>query len=115
MISPYLFSFSDNITIPLGGQKSKDIAQKIFGQRIFKREEFLIAEGGGPLGSHSVRKDAATHVRRCGVTKDEKDIRGRWKVKGRVSDDYEDIELPYPGAKVAEKALCQEVMLLFNS
>jgi hypothetical protein len=57
------------------------------------------------LGSHSVRKYAATHVRRCGVSKDEKDIRGRWKGKGRVSDFDKDIELPYPDAKVAEK-LC---------
>ena len=55
------------------------------------------------LGSHSIRKFAATHARRCGVTKDEKDIRGRWKGKGRVSDVYDDVELPYPDCKVAEK------------
>ena len=47
----------------------------------------------------------ATFVRRCGVTKDEKDIRGRWKGTGRVSDMYDDIKLPYPDAKAAEK-LC---------
>jgi hypothetical protein len=87
--------------IPLGGQKSKDIAQNIFGQRIFKRDDFLAAKGG-PLGSHSVHKYAVTHGRRCGVSKDEKDIRGRRKGKGRVSGVYEDIELPYPDAKVAE-------------
>jgi hypothetical protein len=104
MISPYLFSFSDDITIPLGGQKSNDIAQNIFGQQIFMREELLVAEWG-PLGSHSVCKYAATHVRRCGVTNDEKDIRGRWKGIERVSDVYKDIELPYPDAKAAEK-LC---------
>ena len=57
------------------------------------------------LGSHSIRKYAATHCRRCGCNKDEKDIRGRWKSKGRVSDVYDDVELPYPDAKVAEK-LC---------
>ncbi len=39
------------------------------------------------------------------MTKDEKDIRGRWKGAGRVSDVYDDVELPYPDAKVAEK-LC---------
>ena len=55
------------------------------------------------LGSHSIRKYAATHCRRCGCNKDEKDIRGRWKSKGRVSDVYNDVELPYPDAKVAEK------------
>ena len=37
------------------------------------------------------------------MTKDEKDIRGRWKGPGRVSDMYDDVELPYPDAKVAEK------------
>jgi Transcriptional activator of glycolytic enzymes len=39
----------------------------------------------------------------AGVSKDEKDIRGRWKGKGRVSDVYDDVELPYPDCKVAEK------------
>ena len=37
--------------------------------------------------------------------KDKKDIRGRFKTKGRVSDVYDDVELPYPDAKVTEK-LC---------
>jgi hypothetical protein len=40
MISPYLFLFCDDISIPTGGQKLKDIAQTIFGQKIFKMEEF---------------------------------------------------------------------------
>ena len=34
-LAPYLFPFTDDITIPLGGQKSKDIAQTIFGQQFF--------------------------------------------------------------------------------
>ena len=68
MISPYFFPFTNDIKIPLGGQKSKDIAQNIFRQQIFKREESSEVDTG-PLGSHSVRKYAATHVRRCGVTK----------------------------------------------
>ena len=112
MLSPYLFSFCDDISIPTGGQKSKDIAQTIFGQKIFKMEAFACGndangdEGAACLlGSHSIRKYAATHSRRCGCNKDEKDIRGRWKAKGRVSDVYDDVELPYPDAKVAEK-LC---------
>ncbi|KAI2511670.1 hypothetical protein MHU86_2736 [Fragilaria crotonensis] len=77
------------------------------------REEFRGeqqgAERGGDevsmLGIHSIRKYAATFAQRCGVTKDEKDIRGQWKGSGRVSDVYDDVELPYPDAKVAEK-LC---------
>lgn len=75
---------------------------------MFKLEEFKTDDGEAKsllLGSHSIRKYAATFARRCGVTKDEKDIRGRWKGAGRVSDVYDDVELPYPDAKVAEK-LC---------
>ena len=100
--SPYVFSFSDDVTVPAGGRKAKDIAQTIFGKRVFKCEEF---QSAGLLGSHSIRKFASTHVRRCGISKDDKDIRGRWKGRGRVSDVYDDVELPYPDCKVAEK-LC---------
>ena len=76
--------------MPGRGQKSKDIAQSIFGQNIGKRQEFQPA---GLLGSHSIRKLAAAHVRKCGISKDDKDIRSRWKGKGRVSDVYDDVEL----------------------
>ncbi|KAI2497781.1 hypothetical protein MHU86_16723 [Fragilaria crotonensis] len=102
MASPYVFAFSDDITIPGGGQKAKETAQNIFGQKVLKLQEF---QTGGLLGSHSIRKFASTHVRRCGISKDDKDTRGRWKGKGRVSDRYDDVELPYPDCKVAEK-LC---------
>ena len=57
-------------------------------------------EEGDCLGTHSLRKFGATRARRCGITKDEKDTRGRWKCK-RVSDVYDDIELPWPDLKVA--------------
>jgi hypothetical protein len=80
---------------------------------LFRREEFKgkgEGKGGGGgggemsmLGRHSIRKYAAIFAQRCGVTKDEKPIRGRWKGAGRVSDMYDDVELPYPDAKVAEK------------
>jgi hypothetical protein len=48
-----------------------------------------------------VRKYASTTVRNNGATKDEKDIRGRWKSSTRVSDIYDDVELPFPDAKLA--------------
>jgi hypothetical protein len=57
---------------------------------------------------NSIRKFAATHVRKCGISKDNKDIRGRWKGKGRVSDVYDDVELPYPDCKVAEKLVLED-------
>jgi hypothetical protein len=61
---------------------------------MFKLEEFKIDDDEAKsllLNSHSIRKYAVTfrHTR-CGVMKDEKDIRGRWKGAG-------------PDAKVAEK------------
>jgi hypothetical protein len=100
---PYLFSFSDDVTVPRGRLKAKCIAQTIFGQKVFKMEQFgNTADSGSLLGCHSIRKYAATHARKCGCNKDAKDIRGRWKSKGQVSDVYDDVELPYPDAKVAE-------------
>jgi hypothetical protein len=39
--SPYVFSFSNDVTMPGGGQKAKDIAQSIFGQHVFKPEELV--------------------------------------------------------------------------
>ncbi len=98
------FSFSDDVTIPSGGCKAKDIAQTIFGQKVFMLVEF---QSAGHQGCHSIWKFAATHVRRCGISKDDKeDICGRWKGKGHISDVYyDDVELPYPDCKVAEK-LC---------
>jgi hypothetical protein len=70
-----------------------------------RRNRFQGAPELSLLGSHSTRKYAASFAPRCGVTKDKKDIRSQWKGAGRVSDVYDDIELPYPDAKVVEK-LC---------
>ena len=57
------------------------------------------------LGSHSLRKLAATFARKNGCSRDEVDLRGRWKhQKGQV-DTYIDTTIPYPDAKVAA-ALC---------
>ncbi len=78
------------------------MALTIFGQRIFRRQEF---QALGLLGSDSIRKFALMHVRNCGISKDDKDTRGRWKGKGRVSDRYDNVELPYLDCNVAEK-LC---------
>ncbi len=77
---------------------------------MFKGEQFKCAveeeeAASMLLGSHSVQKYAAAYAQRCGVTKDEKDIRGRWKGQGWVLDVCDDVELPYPDAKVVEK-LC---------
>ena len=103
MESPYLFCFCDDYRIPDGGKKAKSMIQS-FLTKMFKKIEFQEDEENAKqmlLGSHSIRKYASTYCRACGIHKDEKDIRGRWKGKGRVSDVYDDVELPYPDAKVA--------------
>jgi hypothetical protein len=107
LLSPYLFNFCDDNSIPAGGQKSKETAHNMF-NKIFRMADFNGSTTNGgtdSLGSHSIRKFAATHARKSGCSKDDRDIRGRWKSRARVSDVYEDTELPFPDAKVAEK-LC---------
>ena len=108
LLSPYVFAFTNDNTVPGGGKKSKEIASTAF-TKVFRMDEFAggVVNGsiGGKLGSHSIRKFASTHVRRSGINKDDKDIRGRWKLAKRVSDVYDDVELPFPDAKVADK-LC---------
>ena len=101
-LSPYVLSFSNDHARPSGGQKAKVMASKML-RTIFECDDFALHDDDdvtGPLGSHSLRKFASTWLRRNGGTKDEKDTRGRWK-KRRVSDTYDDMELPYPDTKAA--------------
>jgi hypothetical protein len=95
--SPYVFSFKNDKRIPEGAVKSKAHAQRTLHVVLNEHEDFA----GTKLGSHSVRKYASTTVRNNGATKDEKDIRGRWKSSTRVSDVYDNVELPFPDAKLA--------------
>jgi predicted ATP-dependent protease len=57
------------------------------------------------LGSHSLRKAAATHARRNGCSRDKIDLRGKWKQRRRQVDTYLDATMSFPDAKVAA-ALC---------
>ena len=104
LLTPYCFGFSQDVTEEGGATASKNIVQAIFGGTIFKASNTALREGGGSgaLGTHSIRKLAATHARRCGASKDERDTRGRWKGKARVGDRYDDVELPWPDVKVAQ-------------
>ena len=103
-LTPYVFGFSEDITVPIGGKKTTDKVQTILKDEIFQHEEFHDGVGG-LLGSHSNRKLASTQAWKNGCSKDEKDLRGRWKRGQRVSDVYDDIDLPFPDAKVAGR-LC---------
>ena len=78
-------------------------------KEIFDSEEFKALFGDhilstgleAWLGSHSLRKLVATHARRNGCSRDEIDLRGRWKKSRRIVDTYLDTTIPYPDAKVA--------------
>ncbi|KAG1705685.1 hypothetical protein DVH05_003395 [Phytophthora capsici] len=55
----------------------------------------------GNLGTHSLRKGAATYGSRSGVSKDYINRRGRWHTRKSVVDVYIDNTLPYPDAMAA--------------
>jgi hypothetical protein len=95
---PYVFCFKNDDRVPEGAIKTKADIQNTL-RTVFK-DHADFAETR--LGSHSVRKYyALTMVRNLGASKDEKDIRGRWKSSTCVSDVYDDVELPFPDAKLA--------------
>ncbi len=75
--------------------------------KIFKSDLFIRSKAG-PLGTHSIRKGAATYASQNGLMKDWVSTRGRWKGKKRQVDNYIDIDLPYLDATCAE-ILCGEL------
>jgi hypothetical protein len=76
-----------------------------FLKKIINDEEFVHALLEA-LGSHSLRKFAVTIARGNGCTKDDVDLRGRWKGRKRQQDTYADTTIPFTDAKVAA-ALCR--------
>jgi hypothetical protein len=99
LLTPYVFGFSGDDTIPEGGNKARESVQTILATEIYNRPEFNTAKG--PLGTHSIQKLASTHARKNGCSNDKKDICGHWKKGQCVSDIDDAIELPFPDAKVA--------------
>lgn len=100
-LSPYVFAFSDDNTIPSGGHKSKRKVSEILRakfQHEFQEPDFL--------GTHSLRKFARTHCRNNGASIDDADSRARWKDTGRMSNRYEDVDLPFVDIKTCI-TLCQ--------
>lgn len=55
----------------------------------------------GKLGTHSIRKGAATFASRNGIVRDHIQQRGRWRGQRRQVDEYIDEFQPYPDARVA--------------
>ena len=67
--------------------------------KIFKTDKFKLASRDGVsenVGTHSIRKMAATHARRNGCSRDDINIRGRWKRNNQMVDVYLDPEILYP-------------------
>ena len=62
-------------------------------------------DGVRKLGTHSMRKFAATFAKMCGCSKDKIDYQFRWKCR-RMQDRYIEGSIPWPDAKVAA-ALCK--------
>ena len=55
----------------------------------------------GQLGTHSIRKGAATFCSNCSLPKDIIESRGRWRGNTRQVDTYIDTQRPYPDAQVS--------------
>eukprot|EP00977_Amphora_coffeiformis_P006645 scaffold1442_cov123-Amphora_coffeaeformis.AAC.2 len=99
----FIFGFVPNADDP---EATADrIKSKVYRELRRVMKDLSADQLAGLLGTHSVRKFASTWVRTNGISRDDKDHRGRWKRK-RVSDVYDDIELDYIDAKVAA-VLCR--------
>jgi hypothetical protein len=99
MVGSLIFNTSEDDPV-----RSKKSVAEILRLEVFNNPNFVRMKPG-PLGTHSLRKLPSTHSRRSGCSRDDVDCRGRWRRKKRVADDYIDVCLPYPDAKVAGK-LC---------
>ncbi|KAL3665132.1 hypothetical protein V7S43_009764 [Phytophthora oleae] len=66
----------------------------------------------GKLGTHSLRKGAATYATRSGVSKDFVNRRGRWRTRKGVVDVYIDNTQPYPDALTAATLKHQQAHLM---
>jgi hypothetical protein len=98
--NPFVFGFGGEED-PL---RNKAKAKHFLKAQVFSNPEFIT--GPGEVGSHSIRKYAATYARRNGCPRDDTDGRGRWKKRKRQVDTYIEPTLPYPDARVAA-VLCR--------
>ena len=85
------FLFTDNSNEMSGprsaNKRYREILKSIFQSNDFKAIAITV---GGIIGSHSIRKFAATFAKAMGCSLDQVDTRGRWKTRksGRVVDAY---------------------------
>jgi len=84
---------------------TKDNVAAYLTNHVLRNRQFTKAMEG-PLGTHSLRKFAATHAQSCGCSPDEAEVRGQWKQSMKIVDKYTDPRLPATDAKVAA-VLCR--------
>ena len=92
--------FSEDVTAPLGGVKTKGKVQAALHDETLCVEEAL--DRGCP-GSRSWRALTSTQARKSGCSKEEKDLQGWWKRCEHASDARNGVNLPFLDAKVAGK------------
>ena len=85
----------------LFGSHQTNRAVSILLNKIFSSEIFLWVRAVGLLGTHSIRKGAASYAARCGMTRDWICCCGRWRMKKQQVDTYIEMTLPYPDARIA--------------
>lgn len=81
--------------------------------RIIRHDDFRRSNANGHIGTHSLRKFAATKARSSGCSKDDTDYRARWKGEKRQQDTYANVTIPYIDAKCAA-ALCKGGPCTYN-
>ena len=86
---------------------TKQRVSKFLKEKVFMKEEFAVVKGerNDIIGTHSIRKYSSTYARRSGCTRDDINVRGRWKRFKQMVDVFIDPDIPYPDAKTAA-ALC---------
>ena len=102
---PHVFAFCEHEDEDKAGDRIKNKVYEVLRKALvalgMDPQSMDDDDESGPVGSHSIRKLASTWVRMMGISKDDKDYRGRWKSRKRISDDYDDIQLDWVDAKVA--------------
>nr|KAE8923624.1 hypothetical protein PF009_g26130 [Phytophthora fragariae] len=89
-----------NSSYVFGSPQDGDRVVRRFLQDMFGDEAFHKLKDGN-LGTHSLRKGAATYATRSGLPKDYINRRGRWRTQKSIVDVYIDNAQPYPDAVAA--------------
>jgi hypothetical protein len=106
--SEFLFCDTEDTPIRVKAQVGVNLRKALTHDQWVSLQKRLEAAAGklkGGVGTHSIRKLAATLARLMGCSQDETENRGRWRNSVRVSARYTAIDLPVVDATVAA-ALC---------